>query len=258
MTHTALVTGGNRGIGLAVCAELSRQGYRVLLGARSAERGRAAAAELAAAGQRVEAVPLDVACERSVAALAERIRDRGRKLDCLVNNAAISLPGFDAGVVRQTLAVNFLGALRLTESLLPVLGESSNVVNVSSGMGSLGGFPAAARARFSQAQSQGDLLEVLADFESAVAAGHHAAEGWPSSAYSVSKAALNALTRIWAAERSTPRVNAVCPGWVRTTMGGPAAPRDAAAGARGIVWAATLPRTGPTGGFFRDGEPIAW
>jgi NAD(P)-dependent dehydrogenase (short-subunit alcohol dehydrogenase family) len=212
----AVVTGGNRGIGLEVCRQLAARGFDVVMGSRDVERGRAA-------GLDVDVRQLDVADPESIAALE---LDR---CDVLVNNAAIHYDTYqraasaDLRVVEEALDVNVLGAWRMTQALIPHLRRSPHgrVVNVSSGAGSIttmtGGPPA----------------------------------------YSVSKAALNALTRLLAADLRPVLVNAVCPGWVATDMGGPGG-RPVSEGAAGIVWAATLPDDGPTGGFFRDGSPIAW
>jgi NAD(P)-dependent dehydrogenase (short-subunit alcohol dehydrogenase family) len=212
----ALVTGGNRGIGLEVCRQLAQRGYDVIMGSRDVERGRAA-------GLDVDVRQLDVADPASIAALE---LDR---CDVLVNNAAVHYDTWeragsaDMAVVEEALAVNLLGAWRMTQALLPLLRASPHgrVVNVSSGAGSITTMTS----------------------------------GPP--AYSVSKAALNALTRLLAADLRPILVNAICPGWVATDMGG-AGGRPVADGAAGIVWAATLPDDGPTGGFFRDGRPIAW
>jgi len=132
-------------------------------------------------------------------------------------------------------------------------------VMVSSGMGELSAYSPALRARFlDDALDVEGLVALVDEFAGAVAEGKHSAQGWPSSAYRVSKAALNALTRILAKRSERVHVNAVCPGWVQTDMGGAGAPRSVAEGARGIVWAATLRQGGPHGGLFRDGKPIPW
>jgi carbonyl reductase 1 len=132
---------------------------------------------------------------------------------------------------------------------------------VSSGVGELTGFGPELRARFLAADLDRAGLDALArEFVEAVLRGDHGQRGWPSNAYKVSKAAMNALVRVLApalAKREI-AVNAVCPGWVRTDMGGKSAPRSVEKGAGGIVWATTLPPGGPTGGFFRDGKPIPW
>jgi carbonyl reductase 1 len=261
-----VVSGANRGLGLEVCRQLAQAGRPVLLTARDADQAAAAARTLAGAGAgggTVRAAQLDVTEPASVAALAEALRREGEPLAALVNNAGVALDGFDAEVVRSTLAVNVHGAARLTEALLPLLAPGGCVVMVSSGMGELAGLPPALRARFADAALARPALQALLDeFLAAVQAGGRGAlaGGWPRSAYRVSKVALNALTRILAREQGPAgaRVNAVCPGWVRTDMGGRAAPRGVAAGARSIVWAALLEADGPTGGFFRDGKPIPW
>ena len=267
----AVVTGANRGLGREVCRQLAAQGWRVWLTARGAGPARAAAAELStalhragSAGGSVHAATLDVSDEASVAALAAALKAQGRPLAALINNAGVALDGFNADVVRRTLAVNFHGAARVTEALAPLLAPRGCIVMVSSGMGELAGFGTALRQRFlAPGLTRAELQALLDEFAAAVERGQERAQGWPRSAYSVSKAALNALTRMLARELGPhgpngPRVNAVCPGWVRTEMGGRGATRGVATGARGIVWAATLPPEGPSGGFFRDGKPIGW
>jgi NAD(P)-dependent dehydrogenase (short-subunit alcohol dehydrogenase family) len=130
---------------------------------------------------------------------------------------------------------------------------------VSSGMGELNAYSPAIKARFlDESLAVDGLVALVGEFTAGVRAGRHEGEGWPSSAYRVSKAALNALTRILARESPRLHINAVCPGWVKTDMGGPSASRTVEQGARGIVWAATLGEGGPSGGFFRDGKAIPW
>jgi NAD(P)-dependent dehydrogenase (short-subunit alcohol dehydrogenase family) len=226
----ALVTGANRGIGREVARQLALRGHVVLLGARDPAKGRGAARDLGREGE-VCALDLDVADGASVAQAADAVaRDPGR-LDVLVNNAAIlhdtweSAAGADLDVVREALETNLFGAWRLTQAVLPLLLQSDHprVVNVSSGAGAL----------------------------------HDMRGGAP--AYRTSKVALNGLTRMLASELRGDGVlvNAVCPGWVATDMGGRGG-RPVDAGAAGIVWAATLPDDGPSGGFFRDGRRLDW
>ena len=215
----ALVTGGNRGIGLEVCRQLARNGHTVILGSRDRAKG-----EAVAGGLRV--VQLDVSDDASVRAAAAEID----ALDILVNNAAILYDTWaraataDLDEVHAALETNLFGAWRTTQAFLPHLRRSAHarVVNVSSESGSLNGMSG----------------------------------GTP--AYSVSKAGLNALTRILAAELRGDGilVNAVCPGWTDTDMGQGGRPVEQ--GAASVVWAAELPDDGPTGGFFRDGRALDW
>ncbi|MER5798307.1 MULTISPECIES: SDR family NAD(P)-dependent oxidoreductase [Streptomyces] len=220
----ALVTGANRGIGREVARQLAVAGHTVFLTARSAE----AAAEAArAAGPDAHPLRLDVTSEADITAVARDLS----ALDVLVNNAAITYDTWqratdaDLDVVREAAETNLYGPWRLTQALLPLLRASAHprVVNVSSEVASL------------------------------------ASMGGGTPAYTSTKAALNALTRMLAAELGPDRVlvNAVCPGWVATDMGGPGG-RPVAEGAASVVWAATLPDDGPTGGFFRDGQPLPW
>jgi NAD(P)-dependent dehydrogenase (short-subunit alcohol dehydrogenase family) len=255
--RTALCTGANRGLGLETCRQLAARGFRVLLTSRS-DRGEAAARRLAGEGLAVEHRPLDVTDPGSVAALAAALA--ATPLDVLVNNAGISMQGFDAAVARGTLEVNFFGALRVTEALLPLVPDGGTIVMVSSGMGELAPLAPALRERFTRPDlTRDELCELMRSFIRDVEAGRHAERGWPSSAYRVSKIGLNALVRILAPALAPRRirVNAVCPGWVRTDMGGPGASRAVEKGAASIVWAATL-EDGTTGGFFRDGRAISW
>ncbi|MFJ1831868.1 SDR family oxidoreductase [Streptomyces sp. NPDC088178] len=228
----SLVTGANRGIGRETARRLAALGHTVLLCARRPEDAEQAVAGLAS-GVPGALLPhgLDVADADSVRALAHSVEAEFGRLDVLVNNAAINYDTAqralfaDLDDVRLTLETNLFGAWRTAQEFLPVLRRSAHprVVNVSSESGSLermsGGTPA----------------------------------------YGVSKAALNALTRKLAGELRAERilVNAVCPGWIATDMGGPGGgPVDQ--GAASVVRAATLPDSGPTGGFFRNGEPLAW
>ena len=227
----ALVTGANRGIGVEVCRQLAQRDFVVLLTARDAAKAGRAAKKLSSG--KVEPLALDVADARSIQNAAAEVASRYGVLDVLVNNAGINYDTRETvenadinGKVIETITTNLLGPWRVCKAFLPLLRKSraGRIVNVSSESGSL------------------------------------AEMGTGPPAYQVTKAALNALTRTLAAELrgSHILVNAVCPGWVATDMGGAGAPRSVNEGAAGIVWAATLPDDGPTGGFFRDGKPLPW
>lgn len=261
MAKTALVTGSNRGLGLETVKQLAGAGFRVIATSREESSGRKVIEGLAKERD-VRWEPLDVSDEASVVALAKKLGRESVDLDVLVNNAGISMKGFDAHVAERTNAVNFFGALHVTDALLPRVCDKGRIVNVSSGMGELGSnYSAELRERFLDPKIDREKLVALVnEFIRDVAAGQHSERGWPSSAYRVSKAAMNALTRLLAKELAPRKilVNAVCPGWVRTDMGGPSAARDVGAGARSITWAALIGDDGPTGGFFRDGKPIPW
>jgi NAD(P)-dependent dehydrogenase (short-subunit alcohol dehydrogenase family) len=235
----ALVTGANRGIGLATVRQLARQGLRVILTSRNPGKGEAATEQLLNEGLDVLYHVLDVTSDSQVAALGEFVHSRCGRLDVLVNNAGVYLDNrnpddpnagsvFHASLatLETTIKTNVYGPLLLAQEFVPLMKQHryGRIVNVSSGMGQL-------------AEMGGR---------------------WP--AYRISKTALNALTRILAAEVSGHNilVNAVCPGWVQTDLGGPGAERTPEQATETIVWAATLPDDGPSGGFFRDRRPIPW
>ncbi|HET9597957.1 MAG TPA: SDR family NAD(P)-dependent oxidoreductase [Anaeromyxobacteraceae bacterium] len=227
--RTALVTGANRGIGLEVCRQLAGRGLGVILTGRSAEGAAAAAEELRRGGLDVAGEVLDVASAVSVDACAGRLARQGVHVDVLVNNAGLYPPGdlltMSPDAIREAMDVHFFGALWAVRAWVPGMLERGHgrVVNVTSGYGSI---------------SEG--LEGPA-------------------AYAVSKAALNALTiRLAREARGDVKVNAACPGWVRTRMGGSGAPRSVEEGADTIAWLATLPPDGPSGGLFRSRRQIAW
>jgi len=256
----AVVTGANRGLGLESAHTLAKRGYRVWLTGRDPAQAEGAASALRAERLDVQAATLDVSNTASVAALAQHMANEA-PIDALVNNAGATFQGFNEEVARSTLEANYRGAVRVTDALFPRLAPSANIVMVSSGMGELSSFSAALQQRFlSKALTRTQVEQLADEFVEAVAGGTQKAAGFPSNAYSVSKALMNAFTRVLGSELDgTQRhVNAVCPGWVKTRMGGSSAPRSLEQGASGIVWAAMLGPSGPNGGFFRDAKAISW
>jgi carbonyl reductase 1 len=256
----AVVTGANRGLGLETARVLAQKGYRVWLTGRDAAHTEQAAAELRVSKLNVEAATLDIASAPSVAAFAERMAGEPA-IDALVNNAGASLSGFNADVAERTVDNNYRGAVRVTDALFSKLAPAANIVMVSSGMGELSHLSPALRKRLlAPTLNRAEIEQLAEEFVNAVKSGNHSAAGFPSNAYSVSKALMNAFTRVLARELAGTqrRVNAVCPGWVKTRMGGSSAPRSLDQGASGIVWAATLGAGGPNGGFFRDAKALEW
>jgi NAD(P)-dependent dehydrogenase (short-subunit alcohol dehydrogenase family) len=227
---TALVTGANKGIGFEVARQLARQNFRVFLGARNEKAGREAAQKLSGEGN-VIFLQIDVADEKSIRAAAEELSRQSDRLDVLVNNAGILLDDDKSAltitrdIFETTLRTNTLGPWLVAQAFAPLLKKSREprIVNVSSGGGQL----------------------------------EDGADGW-APCYCVSKTALNGVTVQLAAALPKCAVNSVCPGWVRTDMGGENATRSVAEGAATIVWLATDAPHDLTGKFVRDRKVIPW
>jgi NAD(P)-dependent dehydrogenase (short-subunit alcohol dehydrogenase family) len=235
----AVVTGGNRGLGYETCKQLAQAGYKVILTARDIDKARTAVQQLRTEHPDIEPpepFQLDVTRPEQAAELEKFLRNNyGGRLDALINNAGAvfdstesdaGILDTDADILRRSFENNTLSAFHVTRALLPLMQARNygRIVNVSSGMGA------------------------LTDMNG----------GWPG--YRISKTALNALTRIFANELqgTNIKINSVCPGWVRTDMGGPNATRDVEQGVTTTIWLATLPDRGPSGGFYRDKKPIPW
>ncbi len=229
-----VVTGASRGLGRAAVRHLATvEGHLVVATARNRADIEPLRSQLQSAGHPIECRQLDVTDDDSVAALGGWLSERFGRVDVLINNAGISIDRYSTSLLelpldalRTTLDTNLFGVLRVTQALVPLMrvSRAGRVVNLASGMGQLSDMAA----------------------------------GVP--AYRISKTALNALTRILAAEMAGSRikVNSVCPGWCRTDLGGPDAPRSPEEGIDSVIWLATLPEDGPSGGFFRDRQAIPW
>ncbi|MCB1157867.1 MAG: SDR family oxidoreductase [Leptospiraceae bacterium] len=222
----ALVSGANRGIGKEVCRQLTQIGYNTILTARNEEAGKETAKELG-----IPFFPLDIRSESSINRLRDYLQKGPGKLDVLINNAGIyrdddnSLLNTSIETIQLSLETNFFGALRLIKSLISLIPKStkSRIINVSSGMGAL----------------------------------HDMGSG--SAGYRISKTALNAMSLLLAHELPEgPGVFSVCPGWVKTDMGGSSAPRTIEQGAETIVWLASTDPSPPSGKFYRDKKEIPW
>jgi NAD(P)-dependent dehydrogenase (short-subunit alcohol dehydrogenase family) len=221
----AIVTGANRGLGLAASQNLSKKGFEVwMLG-----RKKAVIEKIAASVPDAKAFECDLSDSESIARFSKLALKEEKPIDVLINNAGVFVDSKDQEkpeAILLTFTTNTMGPFLLSKALLPLLKKSKNacIVNVSSGMGG--------------------LTEMNGGY----------------AAYRMSKTALNAVTRILhdECEGSSVKVNSVCPGWVKTDMGGAGASRSIEKGVSGILWAATLPKSGPSGGFYRDGERIDW
>jgi NAD(P)-dependent dehydrogenase (short-subunit alcohol dehydrogenase family) len=238
--RVALITGANRGIGFEIARQLALKKLTVLIGARSDERGIEAQNKLADQGLDVHFIRVDVTDPLSLEAAVGRIKDEFKRLDVLVNNAGIQIDGetrlLELGLTlfQNTLETNAFGPLLLSQACVPIMKKNDygRIVNISSSMGSLTDI----------AGPDSSYAEVQAP------------------AYRLSKTLLNGITVLLAKElRGTNiLVNSACPGWVQTEMGGDRAPLSPEQGAATPVWLATLPDDGPTGGFFREQQPVPW
>jgi NAD(P)-dependent dehydrogenase (short-subunit alcohol dehydrogenase family) len=232
--RVALVTGSNRGIGFETSRQLAKNGIHVIMTSRNEGHGQNAAQQLKAENLEVTFCSLDVMKQESIDRAFAFVSNEFGRLDILINNAGVYLdesyetPLLNSSLdtIRDSLETNTYGPIRMIQKFAPLMKRQNagRIVNVSSGMGQL-------------SEMEGG-----------------------SPGYRISKTALNAVTRIVAAELKNANilVNSVCPGWVRTDMGGPEAELTPAQGAETLVWLATLPQGGPTGGFFRNKKPIEW
>ena len=230
--RTIIVTGANRGVGYEICRQLARLDYRVILTSRDENKGLAAVEKLTQQGGEILYHQLDVTSQDSIFRLRDYITGKYSTVDGLVNNAAILPDQFgrilkvSMGQFRAALETNSFGSLALCQVFIPMMLKQNygRIVNVSSGAG--------------------QIENMVNDMP----------------AYRLSKIALNGVTLMLAdsLKGTNVLVNAACPGWVRTDMGGPNAERDVEVAADGIIWLATLPENGPSGGFFRDRKPIPW
>jgi NAD(P)-dependent dehydrogenase (short-subunit alcohol dehydrogenase family) len=226
---TVLITGGNRGIGFEIARQLGAAGFHVYIGARSEEAGTQAVEKLQKENMQASFLLIDVSDRKSVFSAAEVFALKEKTLDVLINNAGIMLDHGTAlsltqDVLEKTFATNTFGPVSVIQAFLPFLKEGSRIINVSSGLGS--------------------LTEM----------------GEYSAAYSISKTALNAVTRQFAASLKSKgiAVNSVCPGWVKTELGGASAPREIPKGAETPVWLATEAPITLTGKYLRDKQELPW
>lgn len=232
MAKLAVVTGANKGIGFEICRELAKNGVEVILTARNEDKGKQAEQDLKEQGLNVVFYKMDITDENSIKGLADFIENKYGKLDILINNAGI-FKDYEGGVlqgdinnIKETMDTNFYGALLVSRYLVPLMQKQNygRVINISSGMGQLS-----------------DM-------------------GGGSIGYRISKTALNAMTKILANEvkNNNILVNTMCPGWVKTDMGGANAHRTVEQGADTAVWLAISDENDQTGKFFRDRKEISW
>jgi NAD(P)-dependent dehydrogenase (short-subunit alcohol dehydrogenase family) len=240
ITKTVLITGANRGIGKAIAHRFGREGFHVIVAARDEAHARDVANEIIANGGKAETLSIDLASASSIATAASKLAGRLTSLDVLVNNAGIMLGATDtildakSGEIAASLQTNAFGPLELTKALLPLLqaAPAARVVNVSSAAGSI--------AETADPNSPYGFLH--------------------TASYRLSKTALNIVTAMLAkALWDGPiKVNAMCPGWTKTDMGGDAAPNSPDQAASVALKLATLASDGPTGGFFNEAGPLHW
>ncbi|MEH7608817.1 SDR family oxidoreductase [Priestia megaterium] len=230
--RVAFVTGGNRGIGYELVKQLASKGFKVILASRDPKMGHEAAEKLKESGLDVSFVMMDVDDQESIRQAAITVNEKYGRLDVLINNAGVYLNEYeklltmDPSILEKTMRTNFFGAYHVIHSFIPLMEKQGygRIINVSSEHGAM---------RDMSFQGAG--------------------------AYKLSKLALNGMTQLVAAEiKGDIKINAVCPGWVSSDMGGPSAPRTPKQAAESILWLATIGSEGPHGGFFRDGKRIDW
>ncbi len=227
-----LITGANKGIGFETARQLAQRGWRVVIGARKKDAGSAAAAAIVAAGGQASVLEIDVSNSESIARAALAFESQYDHLDVLINNAGIypdagtNILALSRSQVTETFQTNTFGPIEVTQAFLPYLrhAKAARVINVSSGYGQLDGLSADVPG------------------------------------YCLSKLTLNGVTLMLSSALATDKipVNSMCPGWVRTDMGGATAPRSVEQGADTAVWLASEAEQRLTGKFFRDRSEIPW
>jgi len=232
MQRVALVTGANRCIGYGIARRLAETGIHVLVSARNAVKAQNAVTNLLRNNLSLAPLVLDVSQPQSIDQAVRTIHNKFGRIDILVNKAGIFLKNdrescnIEPAVIQETLLTNFIGPLILCQKVIPLMLQHNygRIVNLSSGMGAM----------------------------------REMSGGYPG--YRISKTALNAMTLNLASELrgSNILINSMCPGWVKTDMGGPNATRSVEKGAETAVWLSTLPDDGPSGKFFRDRKEISW
>jgi NAD(P)-dependent dehydrogenase (short-subunit alcohol dehydrogenase family) len=228
---TALVTGANRGIGFEIVKQLADHGFTVWLTARHKQHGTKAMLQLKKAGRSIRFLQLDVSDQQSIAKTVKSLKSEISRLNVLINNAGVILKGSDDILtvtpekLEETFRINSFGPLWLTQACVPLLDKGSRVINISSG--------------------SGEICSGMSDY---------------APVYSISKTTLNAVTCQLALALNSKGVyvNAVCPGWVKTDMGGAGATRSVEKGAETPVWMASDPLFSETGKFFRDKKVVSW
>jgi len=260
------VTGGNRGIGKEICRQLAvlKKEYTILLTARLLANAETTVAQLGF--NNIKPYQLDVNSKESIDTFVKNIEKDFGGIDVLINNAAYAFngPALDEKIANDTISPNFLGLMNLSFALLPILKTrpDGRIINMSSSLGKLtDAYSPALKEKFlSPTLTIPELLPLVQQFTEAVKLGTIQQQGYPTSAYRVSKVAVNMLTRIMARDEKNVTINCCCPGWVRTDMGGPNATRDVNKGAETPVWLATAPLSeiNKNGSFFKDKQLLNW
>ena len=268
-TRVAVVSGGNKGIGLAIVRRLCKDFEGdVYLTARSEQRGKEAVAMLQSEGLKPKFHQLDITSGESIKALKQEMTQKYGGVDVLVNNAGMAYKkASTAPFIEQatnTLATNFTGTLNMSRAFIPIMQPHGRIVNVSSSAGHLRIVQKHLQEKFSNPKlTEAELVTLMDQFVKDVADGKHKERGWPNTAYGVSKVGMTALTKIHAREVAKLEgkdilVNACCPGWVRTDMAGYNASLSPDEGAETPVFLALLPPSSPNGEFWKNKTVVQW
>eukprot|EP01121_Diplochlamys_sp_Union-15-3_P008503 TRINITY_DN2256_c0_g1_i1.p1 TRINITY_DN2256_c0_g1~~TRINITY_DN2256_c0_g1_i1.p1 ORF type:complete len:265 (-),score=54.20 TRINITY_DN2256_c0_g1_i1:49-843(-) len=262
MHKIIIVTGANRGIGKEIVKQLAKQkNNTVVLTSRDKKEGEEALHDINE--KNVVLRQLDIQSDSSINDISEWIKSEYGTFDVLINNAGYASQGpeLNETIANKTLGVNYFGTKNLTKRLISLLKSDGRIINVSSAAGILDKYSDDLKDKFMAPDiTESQIDNLVNDFLKAVKSDTLSKTGYPSSAYKVSKAALNSFTRMLHREHPGLFVAAVCPGWVHTRMGGPKAPRTEEKGAETPVWLATAPLEDIklNGAFWRDHKDLKW